>query len=160
MTKIKNATFKQPVIARRAFRAEAISSSKPHSRDCFGLKNRPRNDGGFTLIEVLIALAILSIALISIMRSTSQNIRDNTYLQNKTIAAWVGTQAMNEIRAGVISTASDNEIKKETEMLGRKWSWQATVTTTPNPRIKKIVVDVFSSDGKKMLSLTSYIYAS
>ena len=44
---------------------------------------------GFTLIEVLIALTILSIALTAIIISTSQNIKDTFYLQNKNTAEQV-----------------------------------------------------------------------
>lgn len=57
---------------------------------------------GFTLIEVLIALAILSISLTAIIKATSQNIKDTAYLQEKTLALWVGLNELNEARAGYI----------------------------------------------------------
>lgn len=118
-----------------------------------------KNDG-FTLIEVLVALAILAIAIIAIIKSTTQNIRDTLYLQNKTIANWVGTEVVNEVRAGLLKPSSENDsIEQETEMLGRKWTWQASLQTTPNPHIKKIKVTVLDpSTHKKLEELESYVY--
>ena len=101
-----------------------------------------KNSAGFTLIEVLIALAILSIALTAIIKSTSENIKNTAYLQNKTIATWVGTEIINEMRAGVLPIPTTDTVEQETEMLGKKWVWQAETTSTPNPRIKKIIVTV------------------
>lgn len=121
-----------------------------------------RNNNGFTLIEVLIALAILSIALTAIIQSTSQHIRDTAYLQNKMIATWVAKQVMSEIHLGVIKISeTSNSLEQETEMLGRQWQWKARLTTTPNSHIKEVDVDVFSKvGGGKLVSLMGYIYAA
>jgi general secretion pathway protein I len=120
-----------------------------------------KNNAGFTLIEVLIALAILAIALTAVIKSTSQNIRDTLYIQNKTIAAWVGTEVINEARAGVIKfPSSPASMKKEMDMLGQTWPWEANIENTPNPKIKKISVVVFQqSNNKKLSQFESYIYA-
>ena len=58
-----------------------------------------RNLQGFTLLEVLIALAIISIALTAIIKASSQNIKDTAYLEDKAIANWVGLEVMNEVKA-------------------------------------------------------------
>ncbi len=60
---------------------------------------------GLTLIEVLIALAIVGIAMTAIIKATSQNIRSTAYLQNKLIAMWVGQQVSNEMLAGITSSS-------------------------------------------------------
>ena len=114
---------------------------------------------GFTLIEVLISLAILSIALTAIIKFTSQNIRDTAYIQNKTIANWVGTQVINEARAGILKLSQSDHLEQTTEMLGQQWPWQATLQSTPNPHIQEIHVDVFQKENKnKLISLVSYLY--
>ncbi|MDR3492524.1 MAG: type II secretion system minor pseudopilin GspI [Gammaproteobacteria bacterium] len=115
---------------------------------------------GFTLIEVLIALAIISIALTAIIKATSQNIRDTAYLQDKMIAHWVGLQVINEVRADVLKL-SNSSLSNETEMLGKNWQWQASLADTPNPAIKKIDVSVSRKDeDKKLLTLSSYKYVA
>ena len=121
-------------------------------------KNNPL--AGFTLIEVLIALAILSIALTAIIKATSQNIKDTIYLQDKTIAHWVGLSVMNEARAGMLKLSAQSEkITDETETLGEKWTWDAALKATRNPHITEIDVDVYRrSDNAKLASLVSYSY--
>lgn len=121
--------------------------------------NLKQNQTGFTLIEILIALAILSIALTAIIYGTSRNIKDTTYLQNKTIATWVGTDVINQLRANVLTLAEGEEVEKETEILNSTWAWRAKVTATENNRIKKISVTVYSPDKQnKIVHLESYIY--
>lgn len=115
---------------------------------------------GFTLIEVLISLAILSIALTAIIKFTSQHIRDTAYIQNKTIANWVGLQIINEARVGLLKLSHDNT-DQEIEMLGQMWPWKASMTETPNKHIKEINVEVFQKPNKKpLLKLTSYVYVN
>jgi general secretion pathway protein I len=120
----------------------------------------PDQSAGFTLIEVLIALAIISIALTAILKSTAQNIRDTDYLQQKTIAHWVGLEIINAARAGVITlTPEDNQKTAETTMLNSQWIWEATLKSTPNPSISEINVEVFRpSDHARLANLVSYRY--
>jgi general secretion pathway protein I len=122
---------------------------------------KKNNAAGFTLIEVMIALAIISISLTAVIKATSQNIKDTIYLQNKMTAHWVGMNVINQARAGLIKVSSQaNNLEEETEMLGSKWAWTAYTKDTPNPRIKEIHVEVDSLPEKKqMANLMSYLYA-
>lgn len=117
----------------------------------------PKKNKGFTLIEVLIALAILSIALTAIIKSTSQNIKNTLYLQNKTIANWVGAEIVAEIESGLL-TVQDN-LTDKTEMLGQKWTWEASIKPTPNKKIKELNVTVSLKSNAKLIELTDYLYA-
>jgi general secretion pathway protein I len=117
---------------------------------------------GFTLIEVLIALVIISIAMTAVIKATSQNIRDTLYLQNKMIAHWVGLNTVNGIRAGVIklSVQADN-IEETSQMLGEKWAWKAALLPTPNKSIWKIKVTVSHEPDQRLYAdLTSYMYVA
>lgn len=131
----------------------------------------PRSDGSFsskkktiglTLIEVLIALAIVSIALTAVIKSASESIRATNYLQNKTIAMWVASQVLNEIRVGLLTLPNGEEMLKDTSMtLSKKWYWQARQEATSNKRIQKITVQVSTSSEEEvpsLIRLESYIY--
>lgn len=119
-----------------------------------------RNNRGLTLIEVMIALAIISIALTAIIKATAQNIKDTQYLQNKTIAGWVGSEVMSKIQLGLIPLPlSEEPMEEETRMLNHDWLWQGHLENTPNSHIKKIVVIVLQKNSaQKYIQLTGYLY--
>lgn len=125
--------------------------------------NFSRNTG-LTLIEVLVALAIVSIALTAIIKSVSENIRSTSYLQNKTIALYVAQEVMNEVRLGVLKSPGSERLQAKTNMLGNDWYWQMDESITPNTHIKKLTVDVYADeydkDASPLMSLIGYIYAA
>lgn len=119
------------------------------------MKYNVKNKKGFTLIEVLIALAILSIALTAIIQSTSQIIRDHLYLQNKTIAMWVASDVMNQIQTGLIKPPLEPDyLQSTTTLLGTLWTWHAFLRPTPNEHIQEIHVEVLHG-----IKEVSYLYA-
>lgn len=115
---------------------------------------------GFTLIEVLIALTILSIALTAMIKSTSQNIKDTYYLQHKTIATWVATEMIHETQAGILKLPmTPDTLDQEKNVLGENWLIKGSVRGTPNPKIQEIEVAVFqNSDEGPLIQLKSYLY--
>lgn len=124
-----------------------------------------RKCAGMTLIEVLIALAIIAIALTAIIRAASQNIRATDYLQTKTVALWVGRNVMSEAQLGVLGIGGPEGLRQEQEMLGRDWFWHAEMTATANARIKKIRVRVYThepedDDASALVDLDGYSYAN
>ena len=122
--------------------------------------NKTFTHRGFTLIEVLIALAILSIAMTAIIKATSQNIKDTYYLQQKTIAHWVATDVIYSARAGMIKLPKEpDSLTEETDMLGQSWNWKASLVPTTNPKIQEIKVSVFNRTESPLVTLTGYYYA-
>lgn len=118
---------------------------------------------GLTLIEVMIALAIIAIALTAVIKAASQTIRGTDYLQKKTIALWVAEQALNEARVGILPISSSHTLKQKTKMFGADWHWQATQESTPNKRIKKLKIAVYERQEHEegdapLVSLEGYVY--
>ena len=118
------------------------------------------NKSGFTLIEVLVALAIVSIALTAVIKVSSQNIKNTFYIQEKTIALWVASDIINEMRLGVIKVPEKSEmIEEKKEMLNQSWPYTVNLSNTPNLHIKKIYVVVYTPREKKeLIHLESYLY--
>jgi general secretion pathway protein I len=115
---------------------------------------------GFTLIEVLVALAIVSIALTAVIKVSSQNIKNTFYIQEKTIALWVASDIINEIRVGLIKAPEEPDLLEDKkEMLSQSWSYSAGLKNTPNPHIKEVNVDVYMpKKSMKLVHLESYIH--
>jgi general secretion pathway protein I len=123
-----------------------------------------RSVSGLTLIEVLIALAIIAIAMTAIIKAASQNIRSTTYLQTKSIAMWTAQQTMNEVRSGVLTIPmGDHTLKQTIKMLDQTFYVEVTQAETPNKHISKIDVDVYANenheeDAAPLITLESYLY--
>lgn len=119
---------------------------------------------GLTLIEVLIALAIIAIAMTAIIKASSQNIRSTSYLEEKTIALWVGQEVLNESLMGILKLPNHPDQREdEMTMLNKTLYWQGFQENTPNKHIKKIKVNVFNheikdEDESPLISLESYRY--
>lgn len=128
------------------------------------MKQQLSHDKGLTLIEVLIALAIIAIAMMAVIQTVTQNIRSTTYLQNKTIALWVAQQALNEVKAGLRkSTSGQENLKYQTTMFNQTWYWHLLQEATPNPHIAQIEVRVYDYDtddieAQPVTRLTTFLY--
>ncbi len=124
----------------------------------------PQREQGLTLIEVLVALAIIAIALTAIIKATSENIRATAYLESKSIALWVGQEIMSEVELGTLQLSGNREDQSnKVEMLGQTWYWRAQETSTPNPHIKQIRVRVYDHDedddkAAALIDLDGYRY--
>jgi general secretion pathway protein I len=96
---------------------------------------------GFTLVEILVALAIVAIALAAGMRALAQSTESASALKARTLALWV---AQNRLAAAQVATpwpALGNSTG-EAEEAGARFVWQASVTTTPNPAFRRIDITI------------------
>lgn len=112
---------------------------------------------GFTLIEVLIALAIMAIALTALLKASSHNIVFTQQLKDKTISHWVGLQAISAIQSNIIPVKSGEVTSHVTNMLNNKWYWQAELKSTKVERIKIIQIKTTSQQDKSQFD-TLYAY--
>ena len=58
-----------------------------------------KTERGFTLIEVMIALAIFAVAVASLSSAMHNNVRNAGYLKDKTVANWIANNKMVEMQA-------------------------------------------------------------
>jgi general secretion pathway protein I len=103
---------------------------------------------GFTLIEVLVALAIVAIGMAAVLEALTSSANTAMYLQDKTFAEWVALNRIETVRlSGTIpkpGTSNDN-----IDYAGRSWEWQQKVTSLPRvPGMVQIAVDVRPADSK------------
>lgn len=116
---------------------------------------------GFTLIEILVSLAIIAISLGAIISTSGTQAQQATYLKQKTIAHWV---AMNEItKLQVTNTFPDLGDKKgSTEMANYEWFWTRTtkeLAITKNVREVSFQIYADKQRENKLTQLTGSVSA-
>lgn len=81
---------------------------------------------GFTLVEVLVALVVVSLALPSLLVNIMQQLDNTGHLRDKSIASWVAANKMTELRLAnrLTQALPGNKVDGETEMAGRTWYWR------------------------------------
>ncbi|MBL4712737.1 MAG: type II secretion system minor pseudopilin GspI [Gammaproteobacteria bacterium] len=114
--------------------------------------------GGFTLIEVMVALTIIAISLGALLNTSGAQANSATYLKQKTLAHWV---AMNELTQLYILKKLPNvgEKKGSTKMANHEWHWIRTTKKTEQDNTRQITYQMFADkDYKKNLtSLIGYV---
>jgi general secretion pathway protein I len=113
---------------------------------------------GFTLVEVLAALVIVSLGMLGVIQAVSQTANNGAYLRDRTVAHWIAMNRATEVRleakAPTVGTDSD-----DVEMAGRKWRWSMEVSQTAVESIRRIDIEVALADAKdKPLAFVSAFY--
>ena len=113
---------------------------------------------GFTLIEVLIAVAILAIALAATTRAASVATDGALETRQRLLATWAAENRVSEIRARAIFPAITTT-RIETEQGGLGLVIEETATETPNPAIRRLDLAVSEARGAQrvLTRLTAYV---
>ena len=106
---------------------------------------------GFTLVEVLVALTIVSLALPALLLEVQNQTAHTSYMRDKTIAQWIALNKMTELR---VLRQLNNQVFKgtasdEVQMAGTRWTWYLEALETPVAGIKRMEVSVSQGDGEK-----------
>ena len=111
---------------------------------------------GFTLLEVMVALAVLALTLGAIIKAGGAGANNVAMLRDRTLAGWVAVNTINELllthdwpEAG---TREDT-----TEMAGREWYRQVQVNKTSDPDLRRLDVAVRDQkDAAPLVELTAF----
>lgn len=117
-----------------------------------------RLQAGFTLLEVMVALAIVAIALGSMIRATGEASVNEAYLQEKTLAYWVAINRMAELRIQGLVPSPGSRQTGSSEMADIEWQWRQTAIATPDPNVIRIEITV-GKDGEEegLAALTGFL---
>jgi general secretion pathway protein I len=113
---------------------------------------------GFTLVEVLVALAIVSIALMAALRAAGQGTQAASELRLRLLASWVAENRLAEHRARgawlPVGIARGTQSQGGVEL-----AWREEVISTPHPAFRR--VDVFVSapaqESRSLARLTGFL---
>lgn len=90
-------------------------------------QKKPEGYKGFTLIEVLVALTVITFALSAIIRATGVMTANTAHLKEKTYAHWVAMNRVAELRVTKAWPSIGNS-SDDVEMFGQEWRWTQKVS--------------------------------
>ena len=101
-----------------------------------------RASRGFTLLEILVALAVLAIALAATARSMGAAIDTTAALRDRTLARWVAEDRLAQLELGREWPALDTK-EGDADMGGRAFRWRQQTSASPVARMRRVEVSVF-----------------
>ena len=112
---------------------------------------------GFTLLEVMIALLVITLGMGAVINTTGESAWKSAQLRQKTIATWVAQNQLTKYRANRIWGDAHSQSGK-VEMANVDWNWKMKISATDDPSLRRLDVEVFI-DGEEGLkaSLTGFI---
>ena len=116
--------------------------------------NTKSHINGFTLIEVVVAVAVIAFGLSATIKTVSTVTRNTAHLNERVVATWVAQNAMARYELNIDNNASEETSGKE-EIAGVEWYWKKTLVNTEDPGIQRVEIDVTRDDKKD-----SQVYAS
>jgi len=121
-------------------------------------KRQVKKSSGFTLIEVMLAMAVFSIAGIALLSATANNARNIGYLEDKMFANWVAANQLVDMHLAA-TWPPKNNAKGEVELAGRAWFWQQKVIKTTDNDMRAIVMEIRLKEDDELAigSLTTYL---
>lgn len=116
------------------------------------------NHRGFTLLEVMIALAIFAVAALVILEQSSRSVRGQARLVDRTIATYVAENQIEKLRLQKRS-ASTGTRDDSIQMAGREWYVRTEIQETSVKRFLKVIVSVRSEPEQEnpVTTLTGYL---
>lgn len=120
---------------------------------------------GFTLLEVLVALAIFALVAASVLSASGRSVRTAMQLEDKTLAMWVADNRVTELQLAETPPAAGRD-QGQVEFAGRHWVWQSEVQATSEPNMLRVMLwvavepDGFSGDLREsaLVSLNGFLW--
>lgn len=109
---------------------------------------------GFTLLEILVALAVLALSMGAVIKATSDYTVSQVHLRDRTMATWVARNVLAEYQVRM-EWPSIGERKGSMEMGGREWRWLARISQTEEAELRRLDVEVFPGDNEDTEPLTT-----
>ena len=115
-----------------------------------------KSDDGFSLLELLVAMAILSLAVIPMIATQSTALRSANRLTEKTLARMVGENALTDFITSDISPGFGT-IRGSGIQAGMDFDWQAHIGPIRGQKILQISLSVSRhGDKKPMYKITGF----
>ncbi len=113
--------------------------------------------GGFTLLEVMLALAVFAFAATALLKVAGSSLMGTASLERLSVAQWVAANQL--VEANLEQNWPPKKKSGTSEMAGREWHWQRLIQETEDKNMRAITVEVREQEDDKysVTSLITYV---
>jgi general secretion pathway protein I len=106
---------------------------------------------GFTLLEVLVALAIFAVVAASVLTASARSLQTASSLEEKTLAMWIADNRLSELQLAE-TPPGDGRDQGELAFAGRRWQWQSEIRASSEPSMRRVTLWVapFPAGGSRV----------
>lgn len=123
-----------------------MSVDEPRGRALDDLAPRRRSEHGFTLIEIMVALAVFSLAALALVRLESGTLGGiaavDSAMAANLVARSVAEEAVSDAQPPTLGAATGSQVNG-----GRTWRWNRMVAATGNSQVLRVDVTVADTAG-------------
>ena len=114
---------------------------------------------GMSLIEVMVALLVVTIALGAAIQSVGKAVNNQSILREQLFSRWVASNRIAVLRLER-RWPKLGKVKGESTMAGQKWIWEQLAEKTPNDTVRSITISVWlanEKDDSPLAAMTAFI---
>ncbi len=111
---------------------------------------------GFTLLEVMVALAVLAVVAAMVHFTLQRHVHNARLLESRALAGWLADTTLAELQLQGAAAPGSSEVI--VEQGGRRWRVRCEIQATAEPQLRLVqlrVADADSEDGG--VSLTGFV---
>ncbi len=113
---------------------------------------RPGADAGFSLVEMLAALAVLAIAGLALMNAVTQSGRAAGLARESALARSAAENLMNQAVLDATAQRGIAEDEGVYELAGRTYAWRIKTFETSDPQLRRVVLGVWDEEAERLLA--------
>lgn len=124
-----------------------------------------RAQRGFTLLEVLVALAIFATVAAAVLTASVRSLQNAARLEDKTLAGWIADNRLTELQLASSPPAPGRD-SRELSFAGRQWLLYSETVITSDPGLRRVTLwvaampsssDSSSVQERALLSLDGFV---
>ena len=116
---------------------------------------------GFTLLELMVALAVLAIVATAVLGRGGDSVRDLYAMEQRTLARWVAENEVARMRLGrrrSTEAISLGTVRRRVRQGDRSWQVVRETQSTSHPSLRRVEVTVFAiEEGREVGPLDTLV---
>lgn len=114
---------------------------------------------GFTLIEVMLAMAVFAIAGVALVDNAGATFKNLSHIETQVMANWVASNQLVEVTVDKTWPPKNNK-KGKVELAGREWFWSQQVIKTTDKNMRSVVIEVRLNEEQTLVDASLMTYVS